>query len=171
MVGKEEKEGIIKNKIKFKGESTIFAVLQLQSHKQVSETNPTVEIESCSFLHSLCPPFSPLVFFTVNSPNLPIPSSSLYILFFFFPFPLVLSVFFPFLFHSSNSLKTMSSTEKERETQVYMAKLAEQAERYDGTPHYAAFLILFVFPSYILLFSLPFLELRFDQDVVNDLGL
>ena len=27
----------------------------------------------------------------------------------------------------------MSSAERERETQVYMAKLAEQAERYDGT--------------------------------------
>lgn len=26
----------------------------------------------------------------------------------------------------------MSSPEKERETQVYMAKLAEQAERYEG---------------------------------------
>ena len=26
----------------------------------------------------------------------------------------------------------MSSAEKERETQVYMAKLAEQAERYEG---------------------------------------
>lgn len=37
------------------------------------------------------------------------------------------------------------STEKERETQVYMAKLAEQAERYDG-------MILcseFVFPSFV----------------------
>lgn len=38
------------------------------------------------------------------------------------------------------------STEKERETHVYMAKLAEQAERYDGMRSNAAlFPILFLF--------------------------
>ena len=35
----------------------------------------------------------------------------------------------------------MSSAEKERETQVYMAKLAEQAERYDGTLHHFVLLL------------------------------
>lgn len=34
------------------------------------------------------------------------------------------------------------STEKERETHVYMAKLAEQAERYDGINFYAQIYIL-----------------------------
>jgi hypothetical protein len=36
------------------------------------------------------------------------------------------------------------STEKERETQVYMAKLAEQAERYEGS------LLIFLFLPFIL---------------------
>jgi hypothetical protein len=38
------------------------------------------------------------------------------------------------------------STEKERETQVYMAKLAEQAERYEGSLLY---LPLSLFVSFI----------------------
>lgn len=45
------------------------------------------------------------------------------------------------------------STEKERETQVYMAKLAEQAERYEG-------FLFFSFPLIVGCFSCRFLLLR-----------
>lgn len=47
-----------------------------------------------------------------------------------FPFT---SLFFCFVFFKSSYSLALMATEKERETHVYMAKLSEQAERYDGT--------------------------------------
>lgn len=43
----------------------------------------------------------------------------------------------------------MSSPEKERETQVYMAKLAEQAERYEGHSHTLSHIFYLATPSLI----------------------
>lgn len=44
----------------------------------------------------------------------------------------------------------MSTTEKERETHVYMAKLAEQAERYEGRSHSHSFIWWSAMPLLIL---------------------
>ncbi|RWV93189.1 hypothetical protein GW17_00044375 [Ensete ventricosum] len=61
-------------------------------------------------------------------PLLPLPSSLLPPRILWFPFS---GSKFPVLFFSSSTLENPMSTEKVRESHVYMAKLAEQAERYD----------------------------------------
>ena len=58
---------------------------------------------------------------------------------FFFNFSLIQ---FSFLWYNNNT--TTMSTEKERETQVYLAKLSEQAERYEGDDHHSFFIFYVV---------------------------
>lgn len=53
------------------------------------------------------------------------------------------------------------STEKERETQVYMAKLAEQAERYDGISFFHFFGLNFSLFGIFLLFQ----KKKFKNDI------
>lgn len=61
------------------------------------------------------------------------------------------------------------STEKERETQVYLAKLAEQAERYEGFVRIDLFvlfkdlLMFWMFVVYITLINVWFVVLIWDS--------
>lgn len=61
------------------------------------------------------------------------------------------------------------STEKERETQVYLAKLAEQAERYEGIVRIDLFvlfkdlLMFWMFVVYITLINVWFVVLIWDS--------
>lgn len=145
--------------MELKGQSTIFALFALRTTTtRTSPTNPTVQIQSSSssssFIHSPKLPFSPLV---LTPPTLPLLSSSLYSLLLLLPLLLWFSLCSSLSFspHGPASFSvTMSSAEKERETQVYMAKLAEQAERYDGThtPPSSLWLRLFLFFSCIVSF-------------------
>lgn len=55
------------------------------------------------------------------------------------------------------------STEKERETQVYMAKLAEQAERYDGISFFHFFGLNFSLFGIFLLFQKKNLKMIYSS--------
>ena len=55
------------------------------------------------------------------------------------------------------------STEKERESHVYLAKLAEQAERYDGESSLLTFFL-------IHLFFIRYWAIEFSFDLIEWLG-